>query len=173
MGTRWWIPPIWLLTCAIVQGSLIPALGVRQGRPDFVLQSVVIWAVTNGAREALGWALVGGVCLDAVSGAPPGTATLALVLVAFLSSAGDVSQLGNVPWLPMATVFLATVVHGAILMVILASQGMPNGEWIGTMQWVVVPEAVANVLTMPLTYWALRRIASIDRPRIRLQFGRQ
>ena len=67
MGTRWWIPPIWLLTCAIVQGSLIPALGVRQGRPDFVLQSVVIWAVTNGAREALGWALVGGVCLDAVS----------------------------------------------------------------------------------------------------------
>ena len=73
----------------------------------------------------------------------------------------------------MATVFLATVVHGAILMVILTSQGIPNSEWLGTMQWVVVPEAVANVFTMPLTYWALRRIASIDRPRIRLQFGRQ
>ncbi|NCA14604.1 MAG: rod shape-determining protein MreD, partial [Proteobacteria bacterium] len=76
MGTRWWIPPLWLLGCAIVQGSLVPSLGVRQGRPDFVLQSVVIWAVTNGAREALGWALVGGICLDAVSGAPAGTATL-------------------------------------------------------------------------------------------------
>jgi hypothetical protein len=73
----------------------------------------------------------------------------------------------------MATVFLATLVHGAIVMVILASQGMPNGEWLGTLQWVVLPEAVANVLTMPLTYWALRRIASIDRPLIRLQFGRQ
>ncbi len=172
MGTRWWIPPLWLLACAIVQVSLIPALGVRQGRPDFVLQSVVIWAVTNGARESLGWALVGGLAVDAVSGMPAGTATLALVLVAFLSSAGDVSVLGNVPWLPMATVFVATLVHGAILLVILQSQGIPNDAWFGTLRSVVLPEAIANVVTMPVTYWALRRIASIDRPRVRMQFGR-
>lgn len=172
MGTRWWIPPAWLLACAVVQGSLIPALGVRQGRPDFVLQSVVIWAVTNGAREAIAWALVGGIALEAVSGAPPGTLVMALVIVAFLSSAGDVYQRGNVPWLPMATTFLATIAYGAIQMVILQSLGRPNGDWLGTMAVVVLPESVSNVVTMPLTYWALRRLASVGRPRVRLRFGR-
>ena len=172
MGTRWWVPPLWLFACAIIQSSLIPAVGFRLVRPDLVLDTVVIWAVTRGAREALPWGLMGGLMLDLVSGTPFGTLSLVLVIVAFLSSAGDINLFPNALWLPMVTVFVATFVHAVILLIVLRSLGIPNDWWLDTLRTVTAPTAVVNVVTTPLVYWVVRKFTDNDRSRIQMRFGR-
>jgi rod shape-determining protein MreD len=141
-------------------------------RPDLVLDTVVIWAVTRGAREALPWGLMGGLMLDLVSGTPFGTLSLVLVIVAFLSSAGDINLFPNALWLPMVTVFVATFVHAIILLIVLRSLGIPNDWWLDTLRTVTAPTAVVNVVTTPLVYWVVRKFTDNDRSRIQMRFGR-
>lgn len=157
MGVPWWLATAILLAAAIIQASFVPALGFVSVRPDLVLQLVVIWAVMRGVRQALPWAFVGGMLLDLLSGAPMGTASLALVLVAFCSSVGEISVFRSNLLLPIVTVFWASVLYYLIFLFLLRSHQYPI-DWLATLRQTVVPNAILNTLLAPLPYALLSRI---------------
>lgn len=157
MGTPWWMAPALLFVAALAQASFFPSLGFIAVRPDLVLQFVVIWAVLRGGREALPWGFVGGLALDLFSGAPFGTASLALVLVAFGASLAELSAFRTNLLLPMVVVFWASVVYSLIYLFLLRSHQVPV-EWLGTLRQVVVPNALVNTACSPLSYWLLSRL---------------
>lgn len=157
MKTPWWAAIAIFLCATLLQASLFPALGLSQARPDLVLQVVIIWAVLRGVREALPWAFVAGVMLDLFSGAPFGTATLALVLVAFCCSAGELAIFRSGFLLPTVTVFWASMLYGLVYLFLLRTHHYPV-EWLSTMRHVVVPGAVMNTICAPATYWLVSRL---------------
>jgi rod shape-determining protein MreD len=157
MGTPWWVAPPLLFGATLVQSSFFPALGLHALRPDFVLQMVVIWALLRGWREALPLGFVGGLFLDLFSGAPFGTAALALVLVAFCCSAGSVSAFRDNPLLPVVMVFWASVLYGLLYLFLLRTHEVPV-PWLSSLRQVVVPGAIVNTMLAPLTFWVVSRI---------------
>ncbi len=157
MGTPWWVATSILLGAALAQSSLLPAAGLVRGRPDLVLLCVVVWAVLRGAREALPWAFVGGLLLDLLSGGPFGASALALVLVAFCASAGEIGVFRNAYVLPLLATFWGSVLYGALLLFLLASFGRPV-EWLPALRHVVVPGALLNTVCAPLVYALLSRV---------------
>jgi rod shape-determining protein MreD len=157
MGAPWWIVTALLFCCALVQASLIPSLGFVAVRPDFVLQCVVMWAVMRGVREALPWAFAGGLLLDLFSAGPFGTAALAMVLVAFCSSAGQFSVFRSNVLLPVLIVFFASLLYGVIYLFLLRTHQLPV-DWLGALRETVLPNAVVNTVLAPLTYAVLVRL---------------
>ncbi|MGH2354786.1 MAG: rod shape-determining protein MreD [Chloroflexota bacterium] len=157
MGTPWYVAPSLLFVAALAQASLFPSLGFLWVRPDLVLQIVVIWSLLRGLREALPWGFAGGLLLDVFSGAPFGTAALALVLVAFCCSIGQVSAFRSNPLLPIVAVFWASVLYSLIFLFLLRTHEVPV-EWLSTLRLLVVPNAILNTVVAPLTYWLVSRI---------------
>jgi rod shape-determining protein MreD len=157
MGAPWWIVIPLLLLAAVAQTSLLPAMGFVAVRPDLVLQVVVVWAVMRGVREALPWAFAGGVLLDIMSGAPFGTSALALVLVAFCASVGQMSVFRSHLLLPLLAVFWSSVLYGIIFLFLLRTHQYPV-PWLATLGEIVIPNAVLNTVCTPLTYALLHQL---------------
>lgn len=61
-------------------------LGFYEGRPDLVLLAVVGWTLGGSEHHSLGWAFLGGVFLDILSGLPFGTSSIVLILISYLVS---------------------------------------------------------------------------------------
>ena len=157
MKTPWWLAPSLLFFAALLQASLLPALGLDRARPELVVTAVVVWAVLRGAREALPWAFMGGLLLDLFSQGPFGTAALALVVVAFCSSVGEASVFRTNFLLPTVIVFWAGVLYGVLYLFLLRTHQFPV-DWLGTLRHSVVPSALLSTVCAPPVYWLLSRI---------------
>lgn len=169
MRISWWAPPAVLFIAALLQSSLLPEFGLIAVRPDLVLTTVVIWAVLRGVREALPWGFAGGLMLDFFSGAPFGTATLALVVVAFCCSAGEIAVFRTNFLLPTVIVFWASVLYGLVFLFLLRTHQYPV-EWLGTLRHSVVPSAILNTVCAPLLYWVLSRLERATRTTIAVEW---
>lgn len=157
MGTRWWIATSILFLAALTQASFFPATGLVRVRPDLVLLCVVVWAVLRGVREALPWAFVGGLLLDLFSGGPFGVSSLALVLVAFFSSVGEVSIFRSHYILPVLTAFWGSILYGVLFLFLMTTMHHPV-DWLPALRYVVVPSAVLNTLCAPVVYYLLSQV---------------
>ena len=157
MRTPWWIAPALLFIGALLQATFFPAVGLVRARPELVVTAVAIWAVLRGVREALPWAFTGGLLLDFFSNSPFGTAALALVLVAFCSSAGEASVFRTNFLLPTVIVFWASVLYGLLYLFLLRTHQMPV-DWLGMLRHTVVPSALLSTLCAPLVYALLSQI---------------
>jgi rod shape-determining protein MreD len=120
-----------------------------------VLLAVVSWSILRGPGEGLRWAIIGGLCLDLLSGGPFGLQTLALLLVSLLVSLGEVRIFRSHIALPLAG---AT---GATLLYYLANMGLLHllrypPPWLAAFGKIVLPAMIFNTLVMVLIYPALR-----------------
>ncbi len=68
------------LAAALLQGSVVPFIGVAGARPNLVVLVAASWAVAAGPREAVWWAFLGGLAADLLSGGPVGALALASLL---------------------------------------------------------------------------------------------
>ena len=157
MRTPWWVAPGLLFVGALLQAAFFPAVGLVRVRPELVVTAVAIWAVLRGVREALPWAFTGGLLLDLFSHSPFGTAALALVLVAFCSSIGEVSVFRTNFLLPTVIVFWASVLYSLLYLFLLRTHQLPV-DWLGTLRHSVVPSALLSTACAPLVYLLLSRI---------------
>ena len=144
---------------ALVQVSLIPALGISPVPPDPMLVIVVAWGVLRGARSAMIWALIAGLWLDLLSSGPFGAYTLGLLAAAGIAGFGSGTIYRSHWILALVMVAVATVAQDLIFVALL---------WLGqrpvslpdTLTRLVLPEILYNMalvlIVFPLLSWVSR-----------------
>lgn len=104
-----------LFVTALVQATILPRVNPVSVSPDLILVMLFLWSSSHGLRESLGWIFFTGILLDVLTLDSFGSNGLALMIVVLLSGSGGqrVFQFNLV--VPIVMVFVATIVHGAIL----------------------------------------------------------
>jgi rod shape-determining protein MreD len=142
---------------ALLQSSLAGHFQISGVLPAITLIVVVDWGILRGPEEGMLWAFVGGVCTDVFSGWPMGTSTIAMVTVASVVSLGGGTFIRTHALLPLATVFLATILYYTVAMFILESTHHPVA-WADAVRYVVVPVALYNAFLNLPAFWLVRKL---------------
>lgn len=139
---------------ALIQVSLLPALAIPNATPNLLLVLVVGWATLRGTREAVWWALIGGVWLDLLSGGPFGLYTLSLLVVgAAAGLGGGTIYSGNII-LALLMVAVGTLLSNGIALLFLWLSGhrLPPAS---ALPGPLLAEAGYNLVLMLLLFPAL------------------
>jgi len=136
-----------LFATVFAQSTFLPRLNPLPVTPDLVLILLFLWSSRHSVRESLFWVFFTGIVLDVLALDPLGANGLALLVVAILSH-----PLRIRPWQfnmtsVMLLVFLATIVHGAVLALLRGTS--PDMITIGT-------QAVLQVVLIPFIFLGLR-----------------
>jgi rod shape-determining protein MreD len=123
-------------------------------KPDLVLLMVISWSLLRGAQEGVIWALVGGMGLDLLSGAPFGTSTVPLVIISLLAGLGELSVFRTRIALPLIATLIATLAYDLFFLLLLYAEGR-SIAWADSLIKVVLPSTLFNVLLSPFVYKAL------------------
>jgi rod shape-determining protein MreD len=147
-----------LIVLVLLQASVVPQISASGVRPDLVLIAVTAWSLLRGAEEGMLWALIAGVAMDIVSGAPFGMSTLPLLLVSF---GAGLSQRGIFRFdlvIPILIIPVATLIYRAAMLAWLKAFGWPV-TWGEGLRPIILPTIVINTLMMPVVYWLLRLVS--------------
>jgi rod shape-determining protein MreD len=161
-----------LIALVLLQVTVVPqftaGLGSAFGvHPDLVLIAVTAWSLLRGAEEGMLWALIAGVAMDFVSGAPFGMSTLPLLIVSF---GAGLSQRGIFRFdlvIPILIIPVATLIYQAMMLAWLKAFGWPV-TWGEGLSRIVLPTIWVNTLVMPAIYWLLRLISRRGERRVRI-----
>jgi rod shape-determining protein MreD len=132
----------------------MPHLTIMGVKPDLVLLMVISWSLLRGAQEGVIWALVGGMGLDLLSGAPFGTSTVPLVIISLLAGLGELSVFRTRIALPLIATLIATLAYDLFFLLLLYAEGR-SIAWADSLIKVVLPSTLFNVLLSPFVYKAL------------------
>lgn len=139
---------------AIAQSSVTSHLRFFGISPDLVLVFATSSILVLGAKDGLLFALLGGLILDAFSGAPFGLVTLALVVTGYLVSLAEYNLFRAARIVPLLSIALATVIYYILIVFFLQMTGRPT-LWGATAQRVILPAIVLNAVVMFLVYHLL------------------
>jgi rod shape-determining protein MreD len=149
-----------LFLLALLQSTVMPHITLMGVHPDLMLMAVTAWSLLRGSEEGMLWALVGGIVLDLLSGAPFGIWTLALLVVGFAAGLGQRNVFRFDLLIPILVTPFATLVHQLIALGMLSLLGWHAG-WNKGLTRVIFPSILVNTLTMPIVYliarWVHRR----------------
>jgi rod shape-determining protein MreD len=143
-----------LIAIVIIQTTAMPHLTIMGVKPDLMLLMVVSWSLLRGAKEGLIWALIGGIGLDLLSGAPFGISTVALVLLSLLAGRGELSVFRTHIALPLIATLVAALLYDLFFLLLLQMRGA-SMVWADSLVKVVLPSTLLNVALSPLVYKAL------------------
>lgn len=150
-----------LFCLSLLQSTVMPHITILGVHPDLVLMAVISWSLLRGSEEGMLWALIGGVIMDLLSGAPFGICTLALLVTSFASGFGQHHILRADLLIPVLVIPPATLVYQLILLGALTALGWRAG-WDTSLRQVVLPSMLVNSLGMPVIYlltrWLHRRM---------------
>ena len=144
-----------VVVIGIVQSTIVSRLRVFGVSPDLVLLFAISWVLVFSMRDGLFFALVGGLMLDAFSGAPFGLATASLLLASYLTAQAELNLFRTARILPYLSIALATLVYYAVFLFLLQMTGL-RMPWGAALWRVVLPATCVNLLCMPAVYHALR-----------------
>lgn len=135
-----------LLLAAVINATIMPELRLGNGTADLVFLLVMSWALLADVRDAMLWAVIGGMLQDVLSIAPVGTSALGLVIVAFAADAvfGTVSR-GNLI-VPLVVAGVGTVVYQMLTLLLLRMLGLSAVGLGQGVVYVMVPSTIMNVL---------------------------
>lgn len=158
-----------LIVAAILNATVMAEFRIGNGAPDLVFLFVVSWALLVDLRDAMFWAVIGGVMQDMFSVAPLGASSLGLVVVVFLSDLafGQISR-RNILIPPVVAVAGTVIYHlGIMLALQMANISVPLTRGL---VYVTVPTMVYNtILIIPvfrlvgrIHYWLTPRRVRLD-----------
>jgi rod shape-determining protein MreD len=139
-----------LALAAIMNAAVMSRLQIGGGAPDLVFLVVVSWALLADVRDAMLWAVIGGVMQDWMSIAPLGASALGLVIVVFVADSlfGQV-QRGNL-LIPPLVAGVGTVVYHLGILIGLRLVGHAVPVPLG-LAYVTLPTVIYNViLSLPV-----------------------
>jgi rod shape-determining protein MreD len=149
-----YVTTLLLSAIVIIQTTAMPHLTILGVKPDLVLLVVISWSLLRGSKEGVIWALVGGIGLDLLSGAPFGTSAVALLVLSLLAGMGELSVFRTHIALPLIATLLATLAYDLFFLLLLHMRGC-SIAWADSLIKVVLPSTLLNVLLSPLVYKAL------------------
>lgn len=139
----------------MIQATLSPYIKINGVHPDFVLLLVVGWTALRGLEEGLVWALIGGVSLDFLSGAPFGIFSLTMLLVAVVTALFHGRTFGSSIVLPVIFTFPLSLFFNGMALLMLGFLGHPV-DWSAAFFVILFPNAIFNTGAMlvmfPLLY---------------------
>src|SRR3990172_3166795 len=147
-----------LIVLSLLQPPAAPRLSVGSVWPDFVLLVVMSWALLRRPEEALGWAFVGGISLDLLSGGPFGASALGLMLVAWIAGYTATGVFRGRTALPILTAFGGTLAFHFVYLVAMLLIGQPV-DALDALFRLALPAAVYNGLLSVLVF---RLMAAVD-----------
>lgn len=151
--TALWLMPLLAMLQTTVMGRFV----VNGALPGLVLLAVVDWGILRGPDEGMLWGLVGGFCLDVLSGWPIGTGTIAMVAVASVVSLGGSTFIRTHALLPPATMFIATLLYYLVVFFLLESMQHPV-DWSTGLRTIALPAAAYNAIVNVPGYMLFRRL---------------
>jgi rod shape-determining protein MreD len=101
------------------------------------------------------WGFIAGVTVDLVSGGPFGAATLSLVIVGLLAGLAKTSTLRSNVALPALVVFLVTIAHNLIYLLVLQISGL-NVIWLESLLRITLLSAALNAVLTPPIFGLMR-----------------
>ena len=140
---------------AIIQSTVTSHIRFFGVSPDLTLLFVVSWVLLHGTREGTLIALVSGIVLDALSGAPFGLAMVSLTVVSGLAGLGETNVFRTAWFLPYVTISLATLIYDGLFLFLL-QMGRHTVTWWPALWRVVLPSVIVNTLCMAIVYHSLR-----------------
>jgi rod shape-determining protein MreD len=152
-----------LAFAAVLQATLLPQFRLFGGTIDLVLLLTLNWTLVGESRGGPIWALMGGLCLDLLSGGPFGANALGLVLVAYVASLSEGRFWSSHVLLPLASVLLGTVVYHLVYLLTLAVTGH-SVSWGLSLSQVTLPTVLLNTLFVLPVYHFVRWLHSVLHP---------
>ena len=143
--------------------TLSPFIKISGVHPDLVLILIIGWIILRGLGEGLVWALIGGVCLDLVSGAPFGVFTLTTLLVALAANLSHRRVFGSSIVLPLSLTFPLSLLFNGLALLFLTLLGRPI-VWSDAFFNVLLPVAIFNTAVMMLVFPLLYLLNRIMNP---------
>ena len=145
------IGPFLLIVAAVIQATLSPYMKVGSVHPDLVLLLVIGWTALRGIEEGALWALIGGVSLDVLSGAPFGVFSFTLLLVAVVTGLFHGRTFGSSIVLPLMLTFPLSLLFNGAALIFLNLLGHPL-NFTDAFFFILVPSAIFNTVMMLLVF---------------------
>jgi|SRR5581483_8796001 len=150
-----------LVIAALLQATILPAIGPVIVLPDLVLVLVLARSATTGLAEALVWTAAAGLLLDVLAMDRIGVNGLALLPVALMGAIGRKRVFQSGLLFPMLLAMAATVVQMALLA---ALRGL-GGEGVTPLPEVirlVILQALLNALLVPPIYGLMHWMGRVE-----------
>lgn len=157
-----------LAIAAILQASVVPLFSTNGIGPNLVFVIVLAWSINATFRQALVWAVVGGILLDLLSAIPTGTSAIAMIAVVFaISGIGGQFYRVGLLLLAITTLFGSFFfgIYGVVMIEIYQFIGwLPtdisgfNPNWVDAVTTFVLPVTLYNVVLVIPVYILLRQI---------------
>jgi rod shape-determining protein MreD len=152
-----------VLAAGLLQSTAATRLEVRNVKPDLVLLLLIAGTLVYGSRPGLLWAFMGGIALDVFSGGPMGASSLALMAAVLVAGLGHRTLSRYNILVPLGATLLGTVMYGLTYLAVLSALDMFSVAgyqipFLPTIQYIVVPAAVYNVLLMLLAVPFMNRL---------------
>lgn len=157
-----------LAGAAVLQAALAPYVKISGVHPDLVLVLVLGWVILRGWADGLTWAVVGGLSLDLLSGAPFGVLTLATVAAAVTASLFHGRTFGSSIVLPLSLTLPLSLLFNGLALALLAVLGRPIA-WNEAFFSKLLPGAIFNTMVMMVVFPLLYLLNRLLTPK-RLSF---
>lgn len=152
-----------LAFAAAVQATLLTRWHLVGGTVDLVLLLALSWTIIGEWQGGPVWGLIGGLCLDLLSGGPFGAHAVGLVLVAYLASLSEGRFYRSHVLLPLATVLLGTVLYHLVYLALLVGTGH-SVTWLESLSQITLPSVLLNTVFMLPVYHVLRWVHALLHP---------
>lgn len=152
-----------VLVAGLLQSTAATRLEIRGVKPDLVLLLLVLGTLVYGSRSGLIWAFAGGIALDIFSGGPMGASSIALMAAVLVAGIGHRTLSRYNLLVPLTATALATATYGLVYLGILSALDLfevapREVPLLPTIQYIVAPAAVYNVLLMLVFVPFLNRV---------------
>jgi rod shape-determining protein MreD len=145
------IPLIILISATLLQATLSPYIKISGVHPNLVFILVIGWVILRGLEDGFLWALIGGLSLDFLSGAPFGVFTLTMLLVALLANLSHGRIFGSSIVLPLTLTFPLSLLFNGLALLFLALLGQ-HIVWSDAFFSRLLPVAIFNTMVMMLVF---------------------
>ena len=141
------IPFLFLL--AIFQATAAPQIRIAGGSLNLLLLCVMSWEQIEARGEGYGWAFIGGLALDLISGGPFGASILGLLAATFIANRLGSGLFRDRLFLPLVTAVAGTFAYNGIYLLLMSIFGAPI-NWVNAIVQVILPSAILNMLASPI-----------------------
>jgi rod shape-determining protein MreD len=160
------IPVLVFLT--ILQSAVFNDLTLLDGRVDLILLFVVSWGINGRPREAMIFALMGGLFLDLLSGLPMGISSIILITITYFVSFTEGRFWEANFLMPMGVMLGATLVYHFLELLILLLLGKLIPLDYALLR-IILPSSFLNlILALPAVQVIKSAINSIYPPEVKI-----